>query len=355
MYGTHSVTDLLGVTNQTVAQFGENLVADAFAAELAAHNVLTANMLAELCDFGDEQINTYGGQSEIVAIDTDEFGSSDAQKTGTGTNIGFPLRNWDVTLQWTRLYMEMNTPADLAKTLNDAKVADLKAIQRGIRRALYTSTNNLAYVDVRSKNRATLPIRALLNGDGTLVPAGPNGDAFATAHNHYLGTASLTAANVSALITTVQEHGLGGELRLYINGAQEAAIRAMTANFTPYYDSRITMGSATATAAGTLQVANTGNRAIGIFDAAEVWVKPWVLASYPVAIRLGGTGNKPIRARTRTGALTGLGAFDLRFADENYPLRTEVMSREIGFGIHERADAAVLFTAGASYTIPATF
>jgi len=356
MYGTHSATDLLSVTNQSIADFGEENVAQSFAAELAAHNALVANMLAELCSFGDEQITMYGGASDIVAIDTDEFGLSDAQKPATGVNVGFPLRNWDVTLQWTRLWMTMNTPADAAKSLDAAKTADLKAIQRSIRRAIYTSTNNLTYVDRRSRNMAVLPIRAFLNADATTIPVGPNGEAFVGAsHTHYLATASLVAANVSALISTVTEHSIDGEVRLYVNAADEAAIRAMTANFTPYYDSRITPATNAAAGNGALNVTNTNNRAIGVFNNAEVWVKPWVLASYPVAIRLGGTGVKPIRARTRTGTLTGLGAFEMRYEHEHYPLRADVMSREIGFAPHDRASVATLFTAGASYTIPASF
>ncbi len=355
MYGTHSITDLLAVTNQSIAQFGEGSVAEAFAAELTAHNGLVANMLQELTSFGDEQITMYGGSSDIVAVDTDEFGRSDAQKPATGVNVGFPLRNWDVTLQWTRLYMETHTPADAAKTLDAAKVADLKAIQRAIRRALYTPTNNLTFVDRRSNNMAVLPVRALLNADSGAVPVGPNGETFDGAtHTHYLATASLVAANVSALIATVTEHEAGGEVRLYINAADEAAIRAMTSNFTPYFDSRITPANNVAAGNAALNVQNTNNRAIGIFNNAEVWVKPWVLASYLVAMRVG-SSIKPLRARTRTGSLTGLGEFALRFEHEHYPLRSETMSREIGFGVHNRAAAAVLYTGGGAYSAPASF
>ena len=359
MFGTHAVTsdDLLQVTNQTVLTFGEDRVAQAFAAELAVHNRLVEEMLRELCSVGAEQLDTYGGGGEIIAIELDEFSVADAQKPAPpSTNVGFPLGYHGVTLQWTRLYLMQATPAEMARTFQDARTADLKAIQRKIRRALYTPTNNLTYQDRRMRNKPTLPVRALLNADGGVIPIGPNGETFnGGTHTHYLATASLAAANVSALISTVREHGVDGELRLYINQANEAAIRAMP-NFTPYTDRRLTQPNNIVTANGVaLDTMNVNNRAIGLFDDAEVFVKPWVLANYPIALRANGTGEKPIRARTRTGTLTGLGAFDLRAEDEKYPLRASVMDREIGFGVHNRAAAAVLQTNNGTYTAPASF
>lgn len=89
MFGTHSQTDLLSVTT-SIATFGESDLALDFAAELAAHNGIVANMLGDLCSFGSEQIAGYGGTNEMVAYDVDEFGQSDAQKPGVPTTIGFP-------------------------------------------------------------------------------------------------------------------------------------------------------------------------------------------------------------------------------------------------------------------------
>jgi hypothetical protein len=356
-YGTHQIADLLAVSTATIADIegAEQAIAEAFAAELAAHNALVADMLREIADVGNEQMLGYGGSSDITAVELDEFGISDAQKSAVGANVGFPLRQWDVTLQWTRLYMQTRTPQDIAKAFDGARTADLKAIQRAIRRALLTSTNNTTYIDRRMNTAVTLPIRALLNADGQVIPVGPNGEAFVGgSHTHYLATASLVAANVSALLTTVAEHQSGGIVRLAINAADEAAIRAMTANFTALQFASTVPATTTTYAEGELDLSNASNRLIGYFNGYEVWVKPWVMASYPIAYRVGGN-QKPLRARTRTGTLTGLGAFDLRYEHEHYPLRAEIMSREIGFGVHGRDAAAVLYTGGGAYVIPSSF
>jgi hypothetical protein len=350
-YGTLSVSDLLAATGQSIADYGEDKAFAAIAQGLAAHNALVRDMLTSLCDVTAERLGRFGTTGAGEMIEVDEFGAADTQKVVPGSNVGWPLRKVQYAIQWTRTYMLTHTPAELAGQFEAAKDADIRRIQRDIARAFFKPTNNLTYVD-RLTDLAVLPIRALLNADSTGIPYGPNGEVFdGTTHTHYLGTASLVAANVSALIETVVEHGVGSGIRLYINRAQEAAIRAMTSNFTPYIDARIIPADTTTRANGSLDMTALYNRAIGVFDAAEVWIKPWVPSGYMLAVDTS-TPMKPLRVRTRTGTLEGLGALSIAADHEHYPLRAQMMEREFGIAAWTRWNGAALFTTNATYANP---
>jgi hypothetical protein len=99
--------------------------------------------------------------------------------------------------------------------------------------------------------------------------------------------------------------------------------------------------------AASLDVVNTYDRAIGIFDTAEVHVKPWVPANYILA-RL--VSRPVLAARSRTG--NGLGALELVADFEQYPLRSRMWRRDLGFGVQDRVAAAVLYIGGTSYVSP---
>ncbi len=349
-YGTLSVTDLLAATGQTIANFGEDNAFQAINEGLAAHNRVVQSMVGELISVTSERLGRYGTVSDGEMIEIDEFGAPDTQKLAAGANVGWPLRKQSYAIQWTRTYMLTHTPAELAAQFDGAAAADIRRIRRDIARAWFTPTNNLTYVDALT-DRAVLPIRAFLNADGAGIPYGPNGETFDGAtHTHFLGTASLVAANVVSLIETVVEHGAGGAVRLYINRAQEAAVRAM-ANFVAYTDARIINGANVTSANGSLDQANLVNRAIGVFDSAEVWVKPWVPANY-MAVADVSTPMKPLRLRTRTGTLQGLGAFRIEADHEHYPLRAQTMEREYGIAAWTRWNGAALQTNNATYTNP---
>jgi hypothetical protein len=70
------------------------------------------------------------------------------------------------------------------------------------------------------------------------------------------------------------------------------------------------------------------NRQIGIFDGAEINVKPWIPANYANAYNP--SQNKPLKFRTRTGAWTGLQlAADLA----DYPLYARFFEDELGISL----------------------
>lgn len=349
-YGTLSVSDLLAANGQSIAHYGEDRAFEAIQNGLDAHNEIVKEMVSDLCETSMERLTRYGGDAAMEMVALDEYGDPDAQKILPGSNVGFPLRKRGVKIQWTRTFMLTHTPPELANQFLAARDADVRAIRKDIASAFFTPTNNLAYVDALT-DRVTLPIRALLNADGAAIPYGPNGETFdGTVHTHYLATATLVAANVSALIETVLEHHATAQVKVYINRAQEAAIRGM-ANFTAYINPMVTPAYTTTYANGALDMSNLYDRPIGVFDSAEIQVQPWIPAGYLLATDPSAP-TKPLRIRTRTGTLDSLGALSIAADHEHYPLRAQTMDREYGIAAMTRWNGAALFAGGGTYVAP---
>lgn len=349
-FGTLSSFDTLAAQGATVAALGEAAVYNAIAGQLAVHNAATREMMGELVEMTTDRQRVYGGADAMVMEELDEFGLPDAQKMTTGATLGLPLRFYGGALQWTRVFFQRTTGEQIANTVRTMMIADVKAIQREIKRALFRPTN-YAFED-RRVDHVSLPVRALVNADGAIIPAGPNGETFnAATHTHYLNAATLTAAVLDAQIATIIEHFGAGTPFLYINQGQEAAMRALNApgQFTGYVDVRINQPQTATYATGRgLDQLNVNNRAIGLYGAAEVWVKPWVLPNYVV----GWMGGVPSPLAYRRNDL-GTGNLELIFEFDQFPLHARGYGREFGIGVVDRVAAAVLFIgAGGAFVAP---
>jgi hypothetical protein len=355
-FGTLTRFDTLATAfNTTVAIFGEDLAWQAIQEALDAHNQQLNESMGEFVESSTDRLRRYGGPDSMAMEEMDEFGTPDAQKIGAGVTCAFPLKFYGIALQWTRLFFLNAKASELAAQITASQDADIKAVQRELKKALFLSSN-YTFID-RRIDGISLGVKALVNNDGAAIPIAPDGTTFATSHNHYLGTANAWSgatgaqvqADVDALTATVLEHFLAGTTTVYINRAQETKMRAAT-NFTPYVDARLIMGGGltTAIAKGSLDVSNVANRAIGINGPAEIWVKPWIPSGYVACVHSGGGGNALVR-RTRIG---GGGNLDVLYENEMYPLRARALGREFGFGVWNRVAAACLDITNASYTNP---
>jgi hypothetical protein len=304
-------------------------------------------MAASIAETTTDRQRRYGGGPDMTMDEVDEFGRGDAQKIAAGVTVGFPLRLFDVSVQWTRKYMQNASVAELAAQFEAAQVAHRQRLQREIKRAIFTATNS-TFVD-RLVDNVSLAVKAAVNADSAAIPTGPNGETFtASTHTHYLARVStLAASDITAVLETVIEHHNTGQAMLYINRAQEAAIRGFTSNFSAYTDVRVIPASTAQVANGPLIQTNLYNRAIGIFDGAEVWVKPWVPANYMVAFVMG--APKPLALRERNPGSSGL---QIAADDEAYPLRARTLEAEFGVGVWTRTNLAVLYVGGTSYVTP---
>jgi hypothetical protein len=341
-FGTLTTFDTLATTyNTTVAKFGEDRAFEAINESFTAHNALMSEMLDGFVEKTTDRLRRYGGPDTMAMEEMDEFGTPDAQKIGAGETVGFPMRFYGIGLQWTRLFFKNATPAELAAQVTAAQDADVKAVMREVKRAIFSASAfaNYTFVDRRT-DHISLGVKGLINADSSDIPVAPDGTTFdGTSHTHYhfSDVAAMSATELTTLIEDVLEHFLSGEVEVYINRAQETAVSGLS-GFTAFMDARIIQASTTAMARGGLDMTNLTNRAIGIFGPAVVWVKPWMPSGYVLVMHKG--GQKVLAMRTREA---GGGNLELLFDNEQYPLRARAMGREFGIGVWNRVGGAALF------------
>lgn len=358
-YGTLSLLDTLMVRdNANVFDYGEDLLYQSLNDLLDVHNTMTQQMITLFVEYTTDNIRRFGAGSvsgEMVEID--EWGLSDVQKTAvTGYDIGFPLRNYQYSLGWTRKYFELKAVSDIAKEFVAAQEADVRNIKRQLLKALFNPTN-YSFID-RLANSQTLPVKRLINADSTAIPINEFGTTFNGAtHTHYLARAggAVAASDITAAIDTVVEHGVGGgQVLLLINKAQEAAVAAMTP-FTPLQAPMVDLGpGSTVELVARMSRENPyriDDRPIGVWDGyVVVHTKPWIPANYIVVIVVGSQKGKVLTFRTRP--VNGYGLFQMRAEHEHYPLRAQHMEREFGVGVWQRFGASILYTGNTTYTAP---
>ena len=349
-YGTMMLSDLLAQTSGTVAQIGESNVWEVFQRSLAAHNRQMTEMVDVFCSFTTDRLIGTGGISSGDFEELDELETPRPQKVAPGENMGIPMRNYGFGQQWTDLYLEEATPADIAGQFVAVMDADKRNIINQINRAIYLS-GNYTSVDIRKKDQASLPVKRLANADGFSIPIGPNGETFtAASHTHYVARVStLAASDLDALITNVAEH-YPGMVRVFINQAQETAVRAFT-GFTATVDVRVQQAT-TASYVPTpgLDLTNRGDRLIGIYNGAEIWVKSWALNNYMLALNTG--APKVCSFRTRNGTDNPRSGLRPIYKQRGYPLNLEGWAREYGISVTGRVSAAVLYVGGTTYADP---
>jgi hypothetical protein len=350
-WGTYTLLDLLAAQTPVVT-FGEDNAFAAVQAAVDAHNRILNELLVDLVEVSSDQLRRYGGPASMQMVKVDEWARADAQKVTAGANIGFPLDPYQVSVQWTRFALERMMTQELAAQTTAALDSDLKNTQLLIKTAIFPTLDS-TFID-KLGNGLILPIRPFLNADADPVPIGPNGEVWPpSTHTHYKGVATAntpTVGEVKSIIETVIEHYAAGQPLLYINKAQESTIRGYTADFAPYYDSRLTVATTQTRADGSLDPVALYDRAIGILDGAEVWTKPWMPIGYMFSFLR--NSMKPLVMRVPAVGATGL---RLMADNETFPLRAQTMQRVTGVSVWNRPNGAVLdcVTGSNTYTVPA--
>jgi hypothetical protein len=346
-YGTLSTLDTLASIRQSVIAFGEDRAWQSISAALDSHNAQFNEMLGTLVDRTSDARRSYGTGDVKVMDELDQWGQSDAQKISAAQTVDFPLRRYGNSLQWTRQWMISNTVAQLAAEVSGIMDADRSNLLRQVKRAVYIPTNTTFIDKLGVPANVSLAVKAFANNDGSGYPVGPNGEVFATSHQHYLANATLTAAVATNLVTAVQEHYNSGTPVIVINSADEAAWRALT-GFVAYVDPRITLNANANQPLQRLNFANTYNREIGLYGAAVVRIKPWALANYAFAYI---EGQEPPLAM-RVPQVDMLGDLNLQYEDERLPLRARSYERQFGVGVWQRVGGAVLEFNNGTYQTP---
>ena len=346
--GTLHLSDLAAYKNVSVNSFGLDRVTDVVKRELAAHNQLVNEQIAQYCEITTDSQRGSDLPSSGEMVLSDEYSRVSTKKAAESANVAFPLYQFQQAIGWTAEWFDQHTPADMAKAFNGVQLAHIRTMQTELKKSLYRSAN-YSHRDQLNRN-VTLSIKRFYNADGDPIPDSPGGTAFSgSTHTHYTA-AALSAANLTALISNVLEHGGVEGVQLVINGANEAAVRALT-GFNAYMDPRLAVTPATTgTPRSTLDIYNATNRAIGLFGAAEVWVKPWAFADYAVVIATK-SSDKPLAFRERS--MGNRGGLYLAASLPTFPLYAEYFKAEFGIAANARANCAVLdFTGGGIYTDP---
>lgn len=347
-YGTLFSGDTLASSQQSLAKYGEDRAWADIEAALAAHNRITDQMRGNLVELTTDRQRRYGSQDQMNMQKVDEFGRAYAQKLSAGSTVGFPLEGFEIATQYTRLYLANAMASEIAAQIDGIADADVLNLQREIKIALFTPTN-VTFVD-RRVDGVSLAVKRLVNADSASIPLGPNGETFNGAtHTHYLArVGTLAASDITGVVNTVIEHHAVGQARLYINRADEAAVRAFTSNFLAYLPVSVVGATNANQPTGNLEVQNPNDRAIGLWDqTAIVSVKPWIPANYMFAWVDG--APTPLVMRIRNQEMGNLAPL---YDDEAHPLRARGWGREFGIGAWTRTNGAVLYIGGTSYTAP---
>lgn len=355
--GTHTIADLAenAFASTTVQEYGLENLNEAIQADLDAHNERVQEMLGDMAEVSDERSTIYGTNAEGEMVQADELTRGPTQKVTLGSKVEFPLDKFQYGVGWTADYLRRATVMDMAKKTIAARAAHVKRIALDIRNALFGSTN-FTWVDRRVDNNS-LAVKRLVNADSAAIPSGPNGESFnAATHTHYdaidwsAATADQKAQALSDLIQDVVEHGHGEDVRVYINRAQEASVRALTGFAGLVYPNTvIAPGGTTDRAAGTLDITKADNRLIGYFNGFPVYTKPWMPANYFYAFSAGDP-RKPLRFRVSKVP----GESGLFIAGEiiTHPLQSRYMEAVHGVGVLTRTNGAILYLGSGTYAVP---
>jgi hypothetical protein len=289
----------------------------------------------------------------------DEMGVANPQKSKKFSRVGFPLEDYGIALQWSRLYWKNKNASELAAQIDAAVTADKIALIAHIKLAMMMGINYSFpdYLVDHVDGTFVLPIKALVNADGANIPPGPNGEIYdPLVHNHYLASAGVTNSFLAALVETVVEHEADGQCTVWINRADLPAVSAL-ADFKALVETHVIRANNQEYGDGVLDPIPVNNRLVGFFRGSEVWVKPYMLQGYiwsfmentkkpAVVMRVRGT--QPNGGPEAEGA----GELGIAYEDEKFPLYGKEWRREFGMGIYYRTSAAVGYINGSTYVMP---
>lgn len=346
--GTNDIAALFA-NQQTVDQFGLDNMAEAIAFDLSVHNELMVEQLGDLCFVTTDRTMSYGTSDNGALDPLDEYGAPQSQKLSVGTTLSFPIRKYGKALAWTADYFRQVSVADMMAQVDGIKKADAKRVISLIKEAMYTSANPASFTDKLVAPQVALTVKRFLNADSVAIPEGPNGETFtASSHTHYLGTASLVNADVVSLHDTVLEHGHADGLRIIISRTDRTAFEAL-AGFNKYQFPNITPGVDAAHNEIKLTPKRLDNMAIGTFGSAEVWIKPWAIASYILCVAVDDV-RKPLGFRQLPQA--NMQGLRLVASNDAYPLHADSWVRYCGVGAFHRTNGGVLYTASGTFADP---
>jgi len=334
--GLFSISDLRSVTYASAMKYGLDTINQVLAADLAQYNAMVTEQMAFLADPLTEQARVYGTSAKIDMVEMDEYGRPVTKKNSVGQTVAFPIKTFASALGWTEKYLQLHTPAELVAQYDQIRRGHADQMIYQIKSAIFNNTN---YTQTDPFNAVSLAVKRLINADSSTIPEF-GGSTFAGAsHTHYMATASgsYAATDIDSLISNVTEHGMTKGIKIFVNGADIAAISALT-GFTALSSSLLFAASGTNQK---LDVSDVSNYCSGLWDGLyEIWVKNLMIPSgYIMAVATEETEKVLGFRQLPQAELQGL-RIDSMFTD--HPLVAQNAEAIFGFGVWNRLGAAVM-------------
>ena len=354
-YGTFNLEELFaqdfGASSESVRM---DNVAKTINRILADTSAQLNEMVSDFAEQSEDESRMWGSflDGEAVRV-SDDVAKAPPSTPKKGQKLEFPLHMFKKASGFTNLWLRKAKPADLARKVGDITNALNQKMVDEIRYALFNKTR--ADVPDFLTNGVTLTlVQPFINADSKPIPnAIGSGTSFtASTHQHYKGTvgASLAVADIDALISNVQEHGLNG-LELRINEADVATLAALASTkFEALRHTVIIGGAGDTVNSDDPANLNLGNRLVGYWDGVPVRTKVYVPDNYYMCIATV-AGDSPLVQRVDSDYASGA-IFPLtKYGDS--VLTCEEFAQVYGFGAYNRAACAFLKgDAQTTYTNP---
>ncbi len=272
------------------------------------------------------------GVSNGVEVAT-EYGTP-TPKRGATTGHSLPLIPYDRALGWTMMYVRkarrMKLDADVRSAVTDIRSHwQQKILERFFKmegEAVGTTAN------------ASVPLADGGTVDSTYVPNdSPDGESFASSHDHFLRTATLNQAALDAAVESLQEHGHQGPFDI-IAARADAGTWTNTSTFTgfkkPEWPGIVYHSSATERMAQT-NIEEYFGYVEGPYGISRLWLTPRVPTNYFGVFKSYGAGDPRNPVRIRIDNNFGFGWQIVPGNWVNAPSLMAVCYAEMGFGIGE--------------------
>jgi hypothetical protein len=252
-------------------------------------------------------------------------------KRGATTGHMLPLKQYDRGLGWTMMYLRNARASKLDADIRSA-VVDGKSLWQ---QKLLTRLFKMAGETVGSTSNASVPLADGGTTDSSYVPPdSPEGESFASSHDHFLRQAALNDTNLSAALEHLQEHGHQSPFDICAARADAATWSGLTGFKNPEWPGIVYHSSATERAAIS-EISDFFGYVETDYGICRIWLTPRVPTNYYSVFKSYGPGDPRNSLRLRINPNTGFGFILVPGNWVNAPAQMAVVYTEFGAGIGE--------------------
>jgi len=297
----------------------------------------------------DEPEMEYGIGTTAGFEEATEYSTPQPYRGATSGHT-LPLKAYDRGLGWTFRYLKKARRAKLEADVRQV-VTDARDVWQ---QKMLTRAFKMEGEMVGSTANASVPFADGGTTDSAYVPSdSPEGESFASSHDHYLRHAALNDANLAIALEHLQEHGHASPFDVCGARADAASWTALTGFKAPEWPGIVYHASTAERAGGVADVSDYYGYVETDYGIVRVWLSPRVPTNYYWLHRRYGAGDPRNPLRVRIDKAWGFG-FNLVPGNwANSPVQMLVAYTEFGVGIGDRTNGVCVYIAGAGdYTTP---